>query len=264
MSQLETSIWAQLNKLQGKQFLLTGDFNQFGPVWDSWAGVPVHEEAFRNSSFYHHLAGGVRLTLREGRRSDMVLFDFYSSLIEGGDRFTQPLAKMLEAARAICTHQGPAPHNLVISHRRRILLNRQLNKTFLPADVTPRFIRCVPKKGQQCAAQNMFIWPGLTLLGCVQASKRSVRNNVLYRVVAIAEDTVTLQPVEGEAQAFELSISQTSEWLRLPFAQTFASCQGGEFTAPLRIHDTTNVHFTRRHLFVAMSRAKECANLAIA
>jgi hypothetical protein len=62
---------------------------------------------------------------------------------------------------------------------------------------------------------------------------------------------------------FELTFSQIADWMRLSFAQTYASCQGTEFDAPLRLHDTTHVHFSLRHLFVAMSRAKERINLDI-
>ena len=143
MSQIETSLWAQFNKPEGVTWLLSGDFNQFSAIFDSWHGAAVHEEAFQRSSFFHYLAGGNRLTLLEGRRSDMELFNFYSSLIAGGNRFSQPLTEVLEAARSLTGFEGPARHNLCISHRRRILLNRQLNKAFLPDEVTPLFLSLI-------------------------------------------------------------------------------------------------------------------------
>jgi hypothetical protein len=263
MNQIETAIWAQFNKPEGIQWLLSGDFNQFAPVFDSFHGSPVHEDAFRDSSFFHYLAGGNRLTLTQGFRSDQNLFNFYSSLIAGGQRFAQPLAEVLQAARALTGFEGPAKHNLVISHRRRIILNRQLNKAFLPEGVTPRFIRASPKKGQMCAAQSMFLWPGIELLGCVHASRKGVRNNVLYRVTALGEDTVTLVLAEGEGDPFELTLPQVSDWMRLSFAQTYASVQGTEFSDTLRLHDVTTPHFSMKHLFVAMSRATKCSKLAI-
>ena len=264
ISQIETCIWAQLNKPPGIQWLLSGDFAQFPPFFDSWHGAAVHEEAFQRSSFFHCLAGGNMLRLTEGHRSDMELFNFYSSLIEGGQRFTQPLAQVLEAARAITGFEGPALKNLCISHRRRIILNRQLNKAFLPEDVVPRFVRARLKKGQMCAAQSMFLWPGIELLGCVQASRKGIRNNVLYTVTSLGEDVATVTPAEGEGDAIELAYPQVADFLRLSFAQTYASCQGTEFPGTLRLHDTANPHFTLRHLFVAMSRGKELSKLAIA
>ena len=192
----------------------------------------------------------------------MALFDFYSSLIAGGNRFQQPLTEVLEAARALTGFEGPARHNLCISHRRRILLNRQLNKAFLPEGVLPTFIRAKPKKGQMCQSQTMFLWPGIELLGCVQ-SFRKIRNNVLYRVTALEGDSATLVLAQGEGDPIELTLAQVGEWLRLSYAQTYASCQGTEFSDTLRCHDTANVHFSMRHLFVAMSRAKECGKISI-
>jgi hypothetical protein len=110
----------------------------------------------------------------------------------------------------------------------------------------------------------MFIWPGIELLGCVQASRKSIRNNVLYRILVLGEDTATLGPAEGEGNPIELTLSQVGEWLRLSFARTYASCQGTEFGESLRLHDTTNPHFSMRHLFVAMSRGRECSKLSVA
>ena len=54
-----------------------------------------------------------------------------------------------------------------------------------------------------------------------------------------------------------LTHEQVSEWTVLSFAQTYASCQGTDFEGTLRLHDTTHRFFTRRHLFVGLSRAKE-------
>jgi hypothetical protein len=196
----------------------------------------------------------------------MALFDFYSSLIAGSARFAQPLPIVLEAARALCSFEGPARHNLVLSHRRRIRLNRELNKTFIPAGVTPRFVRASPKRGQLCSAQNLWLWAGIQLLGCVQASRKGIRNNVLYRVTALGEDQdlATLVPAEGPGESIELTYPQVADFLRLGFSQTYASVQGTEFSESLRLHDTAHPHFSMRTLFVAMSRGKQCAKLSIA
>ena len=145
-----------------------------------------------------------------------------------------------------------------------MILNREMNKAFLPEDAIPRFVRASVKKGQQCAAQNMFLWDGIELIGCVQAVRKFVRNNVRYVVSALGEDLVTLTIAEGEGESFQLTYPQVAEFLRLSFAQTYASCQGSEFTDTLRLHDVTNKHFTKKHLFVAMSRARERVKLSIA
>ena len=58
------------------------------------------EDAHWRSSLLHTLAGGNRLVLRECRRSERTLFDWYSSLIPGGLRYETPLADVLAEARA--------------------------------------------------------------------------------------------------------------------------------------------------------------------
>ncbi len=104
----------------------------------------------------------------------------------------------------------------------------------------------------------MFIWEGIELIGCTQSERRGIRNNVMYRVVKI-DDTVHVSKcsVTSGSELISLSFGQVAALLRLSYAQTYASCQGTEFVDSLRLHDTSNRHFTKRHLFVALSRAKK-------
>ena len=81
-----------------------------------------------------------------------------------------------------------------------------------------------------------------------------MRNQCLYTVKEVGGDSVSFQELEST-----FTHEQVKQWFRLSYAQTYASCQGTEFDGPLRLWDTTNVHFTRRHLFVALSRAKQAA-----
>ncbi len=54
------------------------------------------------------------------------------------------------------------------------------------------------------------------------------------------------------------------KFMRLSFARTYASVQGTEFDDTLRLHDVANRHFTMRHLFVALSRARDKGKIDIA
>ena len=126
---------------------------------------------------------------------------------------------MLEEARQRFHFAGPARHNLCVSHRRRIRINTECNRHFKPAEAV--FLRAKPEKGQLCAAQNMWVWPGIELLGCSRSGKR-VKNNVLYKVLAIDEERATIAPPEGEP--LTLTHQQLTELTRLSFAQTYASC----------------------------------------
>ena len=254
ISQIDAAIWAQLNKrtCTSVRWLLSGDFNQFPALFSSFRGCPVPEDAFERSDLLRRLCDGNRVTLTECRRSDAQLFQWYSSLIPGGERFASPLAEVLAQARARFAFAGRARHNLVISHRHRVQLNRDLNRHFAPEEGGAVFLRIQPQRGQLNAAQSMWLWPGIELLGCCQAEKKGIRNGVLYKVEHLDEEQERVYLEEGTALTYE----QAKAWLRLSFAQTYASCQGSEFGGSLRLHDTAHPHFTRRHLFVGLSRAR--------
>ena len=97
----------------------------------------------------------------------------------------------------------------------------------------------------------MLIWPGIQLFGCTSAAK-AVRNGCLYTVESVDTSAQTLV-VEGVGT---LTFDQAKAWLRLSHAQTYASCQGTEFADSLCLWDTAHRHFTRKHLFVGLSRAR--------
>ena len=255
--QLETALWAQLQKLKDRQWLLSGDENQFGALFDQWKGTPVVDRLLRSRLLYL-LAGGNRVVLRECRRSERQLFDWYSSLIPDGARFETPLADVLRQARATFKFDNPARYNLCLSHRRRVRLNAELNKHFCPQEGW-RLIKATAQRGQLCAAQNMLVWPGLELLGCSRSGRR-IKNNVTYKVQILNDEHLV---IESETENMTLSYAQAAELLRLSFARTYASIQGTDFDDTVRLHDTTSKHFTRRHLFVAMSRCRFADNLAI-
>ena len=103
----------------------------------------------------------------------------------------------------------------------------------------------------------MWIWPGIALLGCLPIERQGVKNGVEYRVAAITETTVTLRngPV--------LTHDQAVAWLRLPYAMTYASVQGRETEATLALHDCDSGHFTWRHLYVGLSRAKRASDVRV-
>lgn len=261
ISQLDCGLLLQLCKLtftSNFRFIISGDFNQFQPIGNNFRGTPVEEGRVERSNLLHTMAGGNVVTLTECKRSGAELFDYYSSLIPGGSRFEQPLFEVLREAKAKFTYEGFCPSNLVISHRKRIVLNERLNKELneklnkqlackdaLRLEITGRTYR-----GN--AAQTMLIWPGIQLMGSVPSEKRGVRNGCIYTVEAIGEDSVKLAELEAP-----LTFLQAKQWLRLSYAQTYASVQGTEFEGAVRLHDVGHKHFTLRHLFVGLSRAKD-------
>jgi hypothetical protein len=74
----------------------------------------------------------------------------------------------------------------------------------------------------------------------------------------VGADAVKL---EGLVSSF--TFEQTTLWLRLSYAQTYASCQGTEFTESLCLWDVSHKYFTMRHLFVGLSRAAQGAFVSL-
>ena len=119
------------------------------------------------------------------------------------------------------------------------------------------FIR-VDAQSRMNQAQNFWLWEGLELLGCCAAPKRQIQIGVMYIVEKIENERIFLNrgDYSGRNGSFELSLQQLKKHMRLSFAQTYASCQGTEFASTLTLHDTDSPYFTRKHLFVGLSRAK--------
>ena len=132
IGQVDVAVLAQLNKITctDTRFLLTGDFHQFEPLANNWRGCPVGTGRLEGSVLLRRLAGGNRLTLTLCLRSDERLFGFYAGLVHG----ERPLAESIAAARAQFKLPEPAEHNLVISHRHRLSINRRLNRAAKPDD----------------------------------------------------------------------------------------------------------------------------------
>jgi hypothetical protein len=102
----------------------------------------------------------------------------------------------------------------------------------------------------------MLLWPGIQLLGATSAAK-AVRNGCLYTVESIGPEAQAIM-LEGVGS---ITFDQARAWLRLSYAQTFASCQGTELADSLCLWDCAHRHFSHRPLFVGVSRAR--ANAAV-
>ena len=76
-----------------------------------------------------------------------------------------------------------------------------------------------------------------------------IKNGCFYRVEAVSAERVTL---DGDIVLTHKLVSQN---LRLTHGLTLASCQGLTLSGRVRIVESSNPHFTRKHLYVGMSRA---------
>ena len=126
------------------------------------------------------LADGNRLTLTENKRSDQVLYDLYTSLQR------RTLADALEEARARFPVTTRPATTIVIPHARRRFLNMKHNLKDKPA-AGAIFLKAPMTGGKPGGAspQNMWIWPGLRVIG---AGSGAVEKGVFETIQEVFED----------------------------------------------------------------------------
>ena len=178
------------------------------------------------------------------------MYQYYSSLIRGGSRFEMPLSEILRECRGLYQFEGPARHNVCISHRNRRRLNAQLGNINKPPGAL--YLRANSQN-----EESMWIWPGCPLIGASSSQRAKVRNNVSYVIETVAQDHVIL---EGGVRLSHAAVLQLT---RPGWCRTIASIQGDEFDESLRIWDTRNPHFDMRCLYVCLSRAKNASKIHV-
>jgi hypothetical protein len=236
---VNVQIWADLAQIRfrGTRFVLCADFQQFGPVAEHWCGSSVAEGLLEDSDMLFEMCGGHRFTLTENRRSDQPLFDFYTTL---GDDVQEDLAR---ARQLFPKTDRKAAYTLTMSHARRVIINKQRNEQDKPDDAVLLKVPTTTGRGGNLP-QNMWIWVDLVLIGAGGHTKKGL----FYTISAIDESHVTF------SCGLKLTREQTCKCCRLSYAITFASAQGLTLRGVVRL-DCESKHFTRRHLYVGISRA---------
>jgi hypothetical protein len=252
------------------QWLLSGDFNQYEPFFNSILGQPVNKP-FKDSGLLHTLASGNLLTMTQCRRSDEELFEWYASLVAEplGERHQQPLGLTVRQARSEFTADKVtgfipgsrlAPTNLVISHRLREAVNEQCNAVDARVredaqHLTAEEFEYKAEPGTN-SPQDAWFWPGQRVVACSKG--RKLRNGREYEILELGEVVTVVAAVRGTRGSDEpirLKRSEFFRCLRLRYAVTYASAQGLTIEGLLALHDTGHRHFDWRKLYVGLSRA---------
>ena len=246
ISFLTVDNWRDLCKLSYGQnrLILCGDFDQFLPVHSTWAGSVVTKSA-QFSDCFRDLAGGNMLVLTENHRSEPTLFNFISNMP------SQLSAAVKEARDRFPRKAGEVTHNLVLSHKRRVLINAQMNV----ARHDSIFVKAPPPEMRRSnAPQDMHIYPELELIGCC-ARKGILHNGGRYVVKEIGQKVL----LSCEGGEIPLTPAEVVRDLRLSHAITYHSSQGSTLKGRIRLWDADHPRFTRRHLYVGISRATDAA-----
>ena len=185
------------------------------------------------------------LVLTEKHRSEPTLFNFISNMP------SQLSAAVKEGRDRFPRKAGHVTHNLVLSHERRVLINAQMNV----ARHDSIFVKAPPPEMRRSnAPQDMHIYPGLELIGCC-ARKGILHNGGRYVVKEIGQK-VLLSCESGE---ISLTPADLVRDLRLSHAITYHSSQGSTLKGRIRLWDADHPRFTRRYLYVGVSRATDAA-----
>ena len=246
---LDMAQYVLLNALtyNSMQFIVSGDANQMGACFSSFRGIPIDMDQIGQSQFFHDLCGGTRCILTECKRSDKDLFDWYTSISEGGSRFEMDVKEQVKQAKRDFPHKDHARWHLCISHAKRKAINRRAMLRLTPADAV--FYPRVAAPGMTSEPQDLWLWPGTQVYACTRSVTKGLRNGMLYTVEAVGDTTV----LEG---GISLSREEVSKYLRPSFAQTYQSSQGLTLEGRVQLCESGHKHFTSRMLLMGLSRAR--------
>ena len=222
LTQINVQLWCDiaLARLRGVQIIAVGDFGQFQAVAESWAGSPVAEGALQHSQMLAEACPQV-LILTENYRSDPPLFDFYTGL-RCGQPDARDLADALAEARLLFpVARADADYTLTMSHNRRVQVNAWRNRNLAPEGAV--MLRAPPATRAGNRPQDMWVWPGLQLIGA--GGKRS--KGLLVTVTSGFAYTIELS--NGASPSHKAAV----RCLRLTHALCYAAVQ--RLTLPGRV-----------------------------
>ena len=184
------------------------------------------------------------------------LFEFYKSCSTIGSMYNQPLATMLVAAKERFPFRGLAEINLVISHRRRVSLNKRCQKEAFERLAPKEYLELLAQPSSAAnAPQDMILWLGFPLIAVLDGiSKIGIYNSQQLEVMGWDESTVSLRCSEG-GREYKVAKGFVSQNCRPGFCVTYSSCQGRTCFGTVCLWDTSGPRFSRRHLVMGMSRA---------
>jgi hypothetical protein len=244
----------------GVRFALFGDWNQLPPPMDNWRGTTVQPGAFRRSRLLHFWASGTEFQLSRCRRSNPEHFHLCLGVLEG------PLENSVEHLRhEFPMDWGQPAHrqgdlHLVLSHRRRVALNgacqREAVARYLAENPgAPLLSIDAPEEelGPLNIQQEFQLFPGTRLIGA-NSETRAVVNGGFLLVKSLTEGGCLVEDEAGEE--FELTAAQVTRSTRLAWAITITASQSREFGGRVAIWDADSPHFSRAHLYTALTRVK--------
>ena len=154
---------------------------------------------------------------------------------------------------------------LCVSHSMRVTTNAEMNVRLSPAE----FVELPPPDKAVTVAnqpQKMRVWKGIVLMAIVGSAHKQLKNGLRYRVEEISEPMKLVRindAGEVHGEPFSMAHDDVARDLRLTHALCYYSCQARTIHGPLRLAQTSNPHFTLRHLVVGLGRAPTSENVEV-
>ena len=123
-----------------------------GPIGNCWRTAVVEDHELWESDMLFQMTGA-RIQLTECLRSDRQLFEAYSRLpaLYNSENITE----IIKTYRELYPHKTRTVNNVVISHERRLMLNKKYNVQDAPKGA--KLIRVAGRQAQRCAQQTMLL-----------------------------------------------------------------------------------------------------------
>ena len=250
--------------IMGLQFICMGDFSQLLAVGED----PEKRWRMETSRTLMGLRNNLRVLLTKNRRAaaDPEHFSRIMMLRPWVDEdLTYWLHHFTTRYRWEGPDKQPISYYVCISHRNRMRINKWQNDLEKDRHERKLFIQSPGfLKGCSSQPQDMWVWPGLQLIGGGRRSQK-ILNGVLYIVHSFDETLrLTTHPDFGD-ETVEVSMEEAAENLRLCYAAVYHSCQGRTLNKEhVMLMDTQNPYFSGRHLYVGASRVTSGEYLHIA
>ena len=262
-SQVPLRLWAALAclKFTGSRFIVLGDVDgQLPPICDQhrldqWAKVD-------KSRFMHDLCNGLRVEMRKFRRgTDQAHFDFVGSLYPRMKVSLEDAVRLARRTYPVRRHITQVQTVLCVTNKCRKVINDKLNSHNAAADAV-----FVKYDGNNEAAQDMHLWPGLVLHSCI-TDRKHLQNALRYMIKTVDKSQTALVKVndtnEEIGQTFVLDTSEVPAKLRLSHAITIDNSQARTIYGNVRVIQTDHAHFSLRRLIVALGRVPDASQLEV-
>ena len=246
ISMVKEVFYRMMHELQMKNsklnFIICGDFLQFDPVKDICEGMD-----YENSIVLFDLCKGNKLSLTTCRRSDKKTFKISLRLAKGENVDMSEFYTNKVYNINLCYHN---------SYRKKIN-EAKMKHLIEKSKVKYRFVQ---KYSGNKQSQDMWIYVGLPLIGCVNDRWLEVFNSVTYKVIEVDDEEVKIQEDDGEMIIVPLK-DMTKKFFPA-YAVTIHKAQGVTIKGETYcIHEWDELSPTAK--YVAFSRASNCRNLKV-